>query len=95
MINVKILKKCVKVVVLAWVVMVAVYWFLTYMVFKPTPYGGQDGFGRDLVPAPLVAKYFINADQMWNGWGWFLLENIVFWSSIFICMKIWGWSDQE
>lgn len=91
----KLLKVAAKGIVIIWGIMIIVYWFLTYMVFKITPTGGQDGFGRDLVPAPFIAKYLVNADQMWNGWGWFFLESLVFFSSIFICIKIWGWADQQ
>jgi hypothetical protein len=59
--------------VLAGLVLIA-YGIVGYAVFSYDPDTDvfTDGWGRQHVDAPVIARWLFGAERHWPGWGWFL-----------------------
>jgi hypothetical protein len=47
-----------------------------------------DGLGRRLEETPFVARFFLGADSQWAGWGFFVLDAVVFWGGVAIAIGL-------
>lgn len=43
-----------------------------------------DGFGRQLMDAPIVARYLFGQERLWAGWLWFVGDIVWFFGGIFL-----------
>jgi len=58
--------------------------FLAYFVRSYDAQTGiyYDGLGRGLELVPTFARIFLTPESLWAGWGYFILDAIIFWGSI-------------
>ncbi len=58
--------------------------FIAYFVSSYDPITGamSDGLGRPLERAPFLAQLVFGEDDLWAGWGYFIVDMIVFWGGL-------------
>jgi hypothetical protein len=58
--------------------------FLTISVrsFQPSTRTWFDGLGRRLENPPFIARWIFGADSQWAGWGYLMLDAVVFWTLV-------------
>lgn len=63
---------------------------LAYMVRSVDTGDGvvHDGLGRELKPAPFVARYIFGAERMYAGAAWFVIDLVVFWTSVILFFQL-------
>jgi len=44
----------------------------------------HDIWGRPLTETPTIMKIPFGEDHMWAGWGWFFVDMVIFWGSLFL-----------
>ncbi len=73
-------------VVIAEVLAGLVIGFLAYFVrsFNQPTRLWFDGLGRKLENTPFIARFIFGADSQWAGWGYFVLDFVVFWGGVAI-----------
>ncbi len=79
-------------VVIAEVVIGLVLGFLAYFVRSFDRVTGVviDGLGRQLELAPFVARFVFGTDSLWAGWGYFVLDMVVFWGGVGVASVLVG-----
>ncbi|MCX7545317.1 hypothetical protein [Marinicella gelatinilytica] len=53
-----------------------------------------DGIGRELKPAPWMIKYFLGTNRLWAGWGWQLLDSLIFLSVMILIFSLNSWRNE-
>ena len=66
--------------------------FLAYFVssFDSATGVWRDGLGRELEDAPSIARLFFGANRKWPGWGWFVVDLVIFWGGIVTAFHVGG-----
>lgn len=41
-----------------------------------------DGIGRPLSESPLLMRLILGQERLWAGWGWFIVDLVIFWGGI-------------
>jgi hypothetical protein len=62
--------------------------FMAYFAtsFDPMVGGTVDGLGRPVYDAPWFIRFLNGGDQQWAGPIWFIVDMVVFWTTISIAM---------
>ena len=71
--------------------------FLAYFITSVDPQTGTicDGLGRSLIESPLFLRLIFGQERLWPGWGWFVIDLVVFWGGIGLgyCLINFGFKD--
>jgi TM2 domain-containing membrane protein YozV len=56
--------------------------FLAYFITSSRNGVIIDGLGRPLSESPLLIRIIFGQDRLWAGFGWFILELLIFWCGV-------------
>jgi len=76
------LKKLAKIACVVWLVVVVVLAILAYSVERNDDGTWKDGLGRPLSDTPFLMRIFTGGSSEWAGWGWCIVDMVVFWGSV-------------
>ena len=54
-----------------------------------------DGLGRQLEPTPFIVRIIFGADSLWAGWGYFLLDFVIFWIAVGVGYALLQFTDNR
>lgn len=71
--------------------------FLAYFVTSHDPSTGlwYDGLGRPLGSSPWLMQFVFGAERQWAGLIWFVVDMVVFWGWIGLCVYISKRNDES
>jgi hypothetical protein len=85
-----VVAKLIYVIVVAEVLAGLVVGFLAYFTrsFNQSTHLWFDGLGRKLEDTPFIARFIFGADSQWAGWGYFVLDLVVFWGGVAVAIGL-------
>lgn len=78
------MKKVIGYIGVALFVVVFIAGFLGYFITSVDPQSRTmyDGLGRPLSESPFFIRLVFGQERLWAGWGWFIVDLVIFWGGV-------------